>query len=69
MTVSLKSDHQEQLVLTVSDAGAGFAEASAENGLGTRLIDTMVKQLGGSIDRQTGPGGYRVSVTFPEVDS
>lgn len=62
--LSLKTAADGMLVLSVSDEGTGMSSTTTTGGLGTRLIDTMASQLGGTIDRRVGETGYHVSVTF-----
>lgn len=52
------------LVMEVVDNGAGKAEA-AEQGLGTRLIEGLVGQLGASMDTGPAEPGYRVTIRVP----
>jgi len=52
------------LVLEVVDNGIGKSEG-AEEGLGTRIIDGLVGQLGASMDTGPAQPGYRVVVRVP----
>lgn len=55
----------DDLVLTVHDDGAGYAGTSKPGG-GTRIIGSLVQQLGGRLDRDTA-SGTRVCVTLPRA--
>ena len=58
----------DAFVLTVADDGIGTAPGTdpAEGaGLGTRLLEALVKRLGGTIETDTAMPGTRVSVVFP----
>lgn len=55
-------------VLAVSDRGAGFPENFAfdsTGGLGSRLIDNLVRSSGGTVEIQKRKTGSRVVVRFP----
>ncbi|WP_294642491.1 sensor histidine kinase [uncultured Aureimonas sp.] len=68
VTLKLKASEGGLIVLSVSDEGTGMSSTTTTGGLGTRLIDTMAGQLGGTIDRQIDERGYSVSVTFPKEE-
>ena len=50
--------------LTISDNGGGVPDAGAE-GSGLKLIESLARQVSGSVDLQTSEKGTTVSVTFP----
>ncbi len=55
-------------VLAVSDRGEGFPENFAfdsTGGLGSRLIDNIVRNSGGSVEIPARKAGSRVVVRFP----
>ena len=52
------------LVLEVADNGTGKTEG-AEQGLGTRIIDGLVGQLGASMSTSHAEPGYRVTIRVP----
>ncbi len=55
-------------VLAVSDRGDGFPDNFAfdsTGGLGSRLIDNIVRSSGGSVEIQRRKAGSRVVVRFP----
>lgn len=55
--------------LSVEDDGCGFDDArsgaSGSTGMGQRLVELYTAQLGGRMDRRTGPAGTRHTLTFP----
>ena len=60
--VDLKSNGE--LILAVSDNGVG-RDRTAQPGVGTRLIDVMVQQLGGTIRYESADPGLNVTVRVP----
>ncbi len=57
-------------VLAVSDRGEGFPENftfDSTGGLGSRLIENIVRSSGGSVEIQRRKAGSRVVVRFPLV--
>lgn len=69
VVLKLKASEGGMLVLSVSDEGTGMSSTTTAGGLGTRLIDTMAAQLGGTIERRIDGRGYSVSVTFPKDEA
>lgn len=64
--VSLARRQENELCLTVSDNGAGKdTSGSEQSGLGTRLIEMLVRQLKGRLETSTASHGYTASVVFP----
>lgn len=57
----------EGLLLEIADDGVGMngSGRSRGTGLGSRLVDTFVKQLGARHEVQTGNGGTRHRIHFP----
>jgi PAS domain S-box-containing protein len=55
----------ERHVLVVADDGVGFPDGATprQGSLGLRLVDTLVRQLGGVLERTTRPG-TRVEIRF-----
>ena len=52
-------------VLSITDDGVGCA-ATAQEGMGTGLVSLLARQLGGTMKRNTAPGGgCAVTITFP----
>ncbi|MEH0196495.1 DUF4118 domain-containing protein [Caulobacter sp. CCNWLY153] len=54
----------EDLVLSVEDNGVGFDPTATKTGGGTRIVGSLVQQLGGRIER-LGPPGLRIVTTLP----
>jgi two-component sensor histidine kinase len=55
-----------QARLTIADNGPGLGNASqSANGLGTRLIGMLVRQLRVQLDIEDSAEGYAAHVTFP----
>lgn len=52
--------------LTVADNGRGM-EKAAKAGSGLKLIDSLARQIGARIARQSSTRGTRISVTFPLI--
>ncbi len=64
INVVLRSDGQ--IILEVTDDGAGCPD-STKSGLGSRLIQLMTQQLGGTLKRDTGPNkGCQVVLRIPK---
>lgn len=53
------------LRLTVADDGKGIDIARADSGLGGRLVEGFVQQLGGQIERESGSQGTTVNLVLP----
>lgn len=50
--------------LTVSDNGTGKAASDTpKGGLGTAIVEALIKQLDARMDTATGPGGTTISIT------
>lgn len=59
----------EECVVEVSDDGAGYNAPGDGKGLGTRIIASLVEQLGGTLDRLPATPGTLVRVRFPSWPS
>jgi two-component sensor histidine kinase len=55
----------ENFSVSVSDPGNGFDPAQTAAGLGTRLVDALVRQINAAIAKQRSTAGYTVTVTVP----
>jgi two-component sensor histidine kinase len=66
IAVTFAKDGADNLVLTVADDGIGCPDDAVE-GFGTRLIQGLVVQHGGSSRRQDARPGCRVEVRIPLV--
>jgi chemotaxis protein methyltransferase CheR len=49
--------------LIVSDNGIGKTASDAGTGLGTAIVQALVKQLDAVMEAQSGAGGMKISVT------
>jgi two-component sensor histidine kinase len=58
----------KSLTLTVQDDGGGCPDALAPRGVGSQLLELLVRQLNGNLDRTVANPGCRVSVDFPETE-
>lgn len=60
---------QGQLALTVADDGVGIQPSPAPEagGIGSELVEAFAEQLGGRVQRTTGPSGTTVKVAFPQA--
>ena len=58
-----------ELRLTVADDGQGADPQRADSGLGGRLVDTFVRQLGGQVERVSSGNGTIVSLTLPSREA
>jgi two-component sensor histidine kinase len=59
------SDHPEGFSVSVSDPGPGPDPTHSEAGLGTRLVDALVRQINTTIAKGILAAGYTVTVTVP----
>ena len=51
--------------VSVSDPGEGPAGAETHVGLGTRIIETLARQLHAAVAKERLAPGYRVTITVP----
>jgi two-component sensor histidine kinase len=59
--------HTDTFSISVSDPGDGPAVSETQTGLGTRIVETLAKQINAAVVReQTGPG-YKITVTVPRT--
>ena len=65
LTVRLGAGEPGWMRLRVCDDGPGYDSASAEENMGSRLVDAFAVQLGGRIVREN-HGGHCVTVDFPD---
>lgn len=54
-----------ELLLTVADDGQGIDPRRADSGLGGRLVEDFVLQLGGRVERESGELGTIVRIVLP----
>lgn len=66
ITIRLARMAPDRAMLAYRDDGVGMIPSDAEGvGLGSRVIDALVQQLGGEVERETHPGyGLSLSVGF-----
>jgi len=55
----------DALKLTISDAGQGPSPIGAPAGMGSRIVEALVKQIGGSVATNRGPNGYAIELRVP----
>lgn len=67
LTVTLKHQSDDTLLMTVTDNG-GTSEATSPESLGNRLIQAFAKQLGGTVRIEHGDG-FRLVLTMPAGES
>jgi two-component sensor histidine kinase len=60
---------RDDFSVSVSDKGGGPDPAQTATGLGTRLVDALVRQLNGTIAKELLATGYTVTVTVPHPRS
>lgn len=63
------NNHSDDLSLSVSDFGAGPDPGQIAIGLGTQIIDALLRQLNGTVTRQSTKQGYSVTVKVPRRGS
>jgi len=70
ISISLTSMGQDGLRLVIADNGAGFDSSIDAGSLGSRLIDSLAQQLGGTATTCSAPGkGTRVELIFKDPES
>jgi two-component sensor histidine kinase len=63
--IVISVDPHDQLTLTVSDTGAGPSQSKPYTGLGSRLLQALVRQLGARFETRQRAEGYTVEVIVP----
>jgi two-component system, sensor histidine kinase PdtaS len=63
-TIEVKMEADGEITLSVHDNGIGCNE-KAKDGLGTRLMQLMTEQLGGTLKRETDQSGCRATLRIP----
>lgn len=70
ISISLKGDGQDRLRLAITDNGIGFDSLTDAGGLGSRLIDSLAQQLGGTATTCSEPGkGTHVELIFRDPEA
>jgi two-component sensor histidine kinase len=70
ISITLRPEDEGRLTLIVADNGGGLPlsfDLRNSSSLGLQLVDTLTRQLGGSIEINNG-GGARFKITFRGVD-
>lgn len=71
ITITLNKDRRNNYLLQLKDNGVGFDDnliAKKPNSLGLRLINNLVRQLRGSLNRKTGKEGVHFTINFREPE-
>ncbi len=62
-------DDKDEVVLTIWDDGPGIDEsARVDSGLGQKLVEAFVQQVGGTLARTSGQDGTQHSLTIPHSE-
>lgn len=64
------AEHHGGVMLTLEDNGSGFAPPSASAapaGIGLRALSDLADELGGEFETTSGPGGARLTISFPVI--
>jgi two-component sensor histidine kinase len=59
------ADTQDRLILMVADTGAGPSSSKPSTGMGSRLVQALVHQLGARVETRQRAEGYTVKVIVP----
>jgi two-component sensor histidine kinase len=57
--------HPDNFSISVSDPGDGPAAGQSNAGLGTRIVETLARQVHATIAKECVAAGYKVTVTVP----
>jgi two-component sensor histidine kinase len=57
--------HPDTFAISVSDPGGGPAAAQSPAGLGTRIVDTLARQINATVAKERLSKGFKVTVTVP----
>jgi two-component sensor histidine kinase len=63
--IGLRADPPDQLTLTVADTGTGPSQSKPTSGMGSRLVQALVAQLGARIETRRRAEGYTVEIAIP----
>jgi two-component sensor histidine kinase len=61
--------HPETFTISVSDPGSGPAAAQSADGLGTRIVETLARQINAAVAKERLSNGYKVTVTVPLLEA
>jgi two-component sensor histidine kinase len=64
-TISVTLRRERSYILAVGDNGKGCPK-SAATGLGSQLVELLVRQLHGRIERMDAAPGCRIEIQFPD---
>jgi len=63
--IVMRADPHDRLTLTVSDTGAGPSQSKPHTGMGSRLVQALVRQLDARFETKQRAEGYSVEVIIP----
>jgi two-component sensor histidine kinase len=61
--------HPDTFTISVSDPGNGPAVIQSADGLGTRIVDTLARQVNATVAKERLSKGYKVTVTVPLLEA
>jgi chemotaxis family two-component system sensor kinase Cph1 len=61
-------DDHGRMRLVIADRGSGIVATEPRQSFGSRLVQTLVQQLGGTLEREDNAPGLRVVLSFPIED-
>ena len=61
--------HPDTFTISVSDPGDGPAAAQSADGLGTRIVETLARQINATVAKERLSKGYKVTVTVPLLEA
>src|SRR6185437_7371086 len=61
--------HPETFTISVSDPGSGPAATQSADGLGTRIVETLARQINAAVAKERLSNGYKVTVTVPLLEA
>ena len=66
VTVGLKKNGVDKLEVSIADDGSGFDDGENRRvGSGSRIVEALAKQIGGTLERSHDQGGTHWSFVFP----
>ena len=70
--IALEDKNADNFSIVVSDHGGGPVSAqmpanqgARHSGLGTRIVETLTRQINGTVSKERSATGYKVTVTVP----
>jgi two-component sensor histidine kinase len=61
--------HPDTFTISVSDPGNGPAAIQSADGLGTRIVETLARQVDATVAKERLSKGYKVTVTVPFLEA